>query len=56
MEHIKDSQPGLIDIDTRLGEQELVQPDLLERAAEQVQRRLDLADRLVAHGLGSADG
>src|SRR5450755_1075265 len=39
VEYVKDSQPGLIDIDTRLGEQELVQPDLLEAASQRVQRR-----------------
>src|ERR1035441_3174995 len=56
VEYIKESQAGLIDIDTRLGEQELVQPDLLERAAKLVQRRLDLADGLVMPGLGGAEG
>ena len=31
-----------------------MQPDLPERAAQRVQRRLDLADRLVVPGLHSA--
>ena len=56
VQYIQDSQAGLIDIDTRLGEQELVQPDLLEAASQRVQRRLDLADRLVMHGLSEVDG
>src|SRR5580692_794067 len=56
VQYVQDGQAGLINIDTRLGEQELVQPDLLEAPSQRVQRRLDLADRLAAHGLGGRYG
>ena len=52
----KGSQAGLIDVDSRLREQELMQPDLPERASQRVQRRLDLADRLVVPGLDGGGG
>ena len=54
VQHIQDGQAGLIGIDACLGEQELMQPGLLERASQRVQRRLDLADRLAGHGLGGS--
>jgi len=55
VQHIQHSKARPIHIDTRLGKQELMQPDLLQRARQRVQRRFDLADRFVVHRLGCAE-
>ena len=49
VQRVEDRQPGLVDVETSLLEDEIVQPGLLEPSGQQVQRRLDVRDRLVVH-------
>jgi hypothetical protein len=45
VQRVEDRQPGLVDVDARLLENEFVQPGLLEPPGQRMQRCLDPGDR-----------